>query len=254
MSVRTLVVIPTYNEAANLPTLARLLLGLEERVEVLCVDDDSPDGTGDLAQDLADTESRFHVLHRIGRRGYSGASKEGLQWGLEQGFERVATMDADLSHDPTVLPVLLRAVEGGADLAIGSRYVAGGDMHVDWSRFRRAVSEMGSRYARMMVGTATNDCTSGFRCYRASTLAEIPFLDIHSEGYSFLIEMLAALVDRGALIVECPIIYEDRKAGRSKISRRIIVEALVQTTRIGLSRVFGERHRNRAENLKATRP
>ncbi|HET6351624.1 MAG TPA: polyprenol monophosphomannose synthase [Coriobacteriia bacterium] len=246
-------VVPTYNEAENLPILARLVLALGEDISMLCVDDASPDGTGDLAQGIADTNPRFHVVHRTGKRGYSAASKEGLLWGLERDYDIVGTMDADLSHDPATLPKLIAAVAEGADLAIGSRYVEGGALHVDWNAFRRAVSEMGSRYARAMVGTETNDCTSGFRCYRASTLRQVAFQGIHSEGYSFLIEMLAALIDHGATVVEVPIVYEDRQAGRSKISRRIIFEALLQTTRVGVSRVLGERHRNREEYLKATR-
>ncbi len=170
-----------------------------------------PDGTGDIADELAAREPHVHVIHRQGPRGYSAASKDGLAWGIAQGFELVATMDADLSHDPAVLPRLVEAVSNGADAAIGSRYTEGGELQVDWGAFRRAVSRSGSAYARLMIGTSTRDCTSGYRCYKAAILGRIPFTEIKSEGYSFLIELLAALRDLGANTVELPIIYVDRR-------------------------------------------
>lgn len=241
--MRAAVVVPTYNEAENLPRLAELLLALVPSVEVLCVDDGSPDGTGAIADEIAAENSRFHVLHRTGKRGYSISSKEGMTWCLGQGYDLVCTMDADLSHDPAVLPKLIAAVEGGADLAIGSRYIDGGRIEVDWGPFRRAVSRSGSGYARMMVGVSTRDCTSGFRCYRAALLGTIPIMEIRSEGYSFLIELLAALRDRGATVVEVPITYVDRHAGSSKISKSIIVEALLRTTAVGVARLTGSRRR-----------
>lgn len=239
--MRTVVVVPTYNEAGNLSRLAELLLALEPRMDVLCVDDGSPDGTGDIADGIAAAQERFHVIHRTGKRGYSVSSKEGMQWGLSRGFEIVATMDADLSHDPNALPQLIDAVEAGADLAIGSRYTPGGQVLVDWGPFRRAVSQAGSAYARIMVGTPTRDCTSGFRCYRANALSSISLPAIQSEGYSFLIELLAGLRDQGARIVERPITYVDRCHGASKISKSIILEALGRTTVVGLARLTGRR-------------
>jgi len=239
--VRTVVVVPTYNEAENLPRLAELLLALAPPVDVLCVDDDSPDGTGDIADATAADNQRFHVIHRTGKRGYSVSSEEGIEWSLARGYDFVATMDADLSHDPAVLPQLVAAVQNGADLAIGSRYTPGGEILVDWGPFRRAVSQMGSAYARLMVGVNTRDCTSGFRCYRAEMLAQVPFAGIRSEGYTFLIEMLAALRALGAVVVEVPITYVDRRHGSSKISKAIILEALLRTTEVGAARVFGGR-------------
>lgn len=241
--MRIAVVVPTYNEAENLPKLADALLALEPAVEVVCVDDGSPDGTGALADELAQANPRFHVIHRTGQRGYSISSKEGMEWCLARGFDLVCTMDADLSHDPQVLPRLVAAAQAGADLAIGSRYTAGGRIEVDWGWVRRAVSQVGSAYARLMVGTATRDCTSGYRCYRASTLALVPIRQIRSEGYSFLIELLAALRDLGASVTEVPITYVDRRAGSSKISRGIIAEALWRTTLVGVGRVTGSRRR-----------
>jgi dolichol-phosphate mannosyltransferase len=146
-----------------------------------------------------------------------------------------------------VIPALLAAVEDGADLAIGSRYVPGGELVADWSAFRRAVSRGGSAYGRTMIDTDTRDCTSGFRCYRSSTLARLPFADLTSDGYCFLIETLAELVDIGGCVKEIPITYVDRRAGASKISRRIIVEAFVRTTELGFSRLFGERRKSRRQ-------
>jgi dolichol-phosphate mannosyltransferase len=241
--VRVAVVVPTYNEAENLPKLAGALLALPLGVDLVVVDDESPDGTGAIADGLAAREPHVHVIHRQGPRGYSAASKDGLAWCLAEGFELVATMDADLSHDPAVLPLLVAAVSEGADAAIGSRYTEGGELQVDWGVFRRAVSRTGSTYARFMIGTSTRDCTSGYRCYRAAVLERIPFAEIRSEGYSFLIELLAALRDVGASTVEVPIIYIDRKHGASKISGAIVREALIRTTALGFARLTGARRR-----------
>jgi dolichol-phosphate mannosyltransferase len=244
--MRCAVVIPTYNEAENIRTLASRLLALEPKVEVVIVDDASPDGTGAIGDEIAAAEPRFHVIHRTGPRGYSVASKEGMSHCIANGFEMVATMDADLSHDPDSLARLRAEIEAGADLAIGSRYCEGGESLVDWGPMRRAVSVMGSSYARIMVGTPVHDCTSGFRCYRATTLARIPFTEIRSEGYSFLIELLAALRDINARIVEVPITYVDRQAGHSKISNKIVREALGRTTMLGVARLTGSRRRSAA--------
>jgi len=239
--VRLVVVVPTYNEAENLPRLAERLMALSPEVHLVVVDDGSPDGTGQIADALATSQPRIHVIHRTGPRGYSASSKDGLAWCLGEGFDLVATMDADLSHDPEVLPSLAAAVRNGADVAIGSRYTKGGRLEVDWGPVRRAVSRAGSAYARLMVGTRTRDCTSGFRCYRATTLTRIPFAQIESEGYSFLIELLAALRDIGATTVELPITYVDRVHGSSKISGSIVREALVRTTALGVARLTGVR-------------
>jgi glycosyltransferase involved in cell wall biosynthesis len=235
--MRAIVIVPTYNEAENLPALAERLLALDLPLDVLVVDDGSPDGTGAIADGIALREPRFHVLHRTGQRGYAAASREGLRRALDGGYDLVCTMDADLSHDPADLPRLIAAAET-ADLSIGSRYVPGGEIVVDWGPVRRAVSRSGSRYARVMTGAGARDCTSGFRCYRARALESLPFEAMRSDGYSFLIEMLAGLSRDGAKIAEVPIRYVDRRAGSSKISRRIVVEALGITTGLGLRRLF----------------
>jgi glycosyltransferase involved in cell wall biosynthesis len=237
----TLVVIPTYNEVENLRPLAERLLGLPVAVEVLCVDDDSPDGTGQLADEIAAAEPRFHVIHRTADRGYARSSKEGFAWGLARDYDVICTMDGDLSHDPEALLGMVARLGDDADLVIGSRYTEGGALEVDWNPIRRAVSEMGSTYARTMIGTQARDCTSGYRCYRASALRDIDFATMHSDGYSFLIEVLSAFVSNGARIKEHPITYVDRLRGKSKISRGIIFEALLETSALGIRRLTGKR-------------
>lgn len=236
-----IVMVPTYNEAGNLPELAARLLALDPPIDVLVVDDASPDGTGEMADGIAVNEPRLHVLHRTGKRGYARASVDGLTWALEHGFERICTMDADLSHDPDVLPRLLARIDEGADAAIGSRYVDGGEIVVDWGPMRRAVSRAGSGYARVMTGADVHDCTSGFRCYRRDALDAGELKALRSDGYSFLIELLSLLTRRKARIDEVPITYVDRRAGSSKISRAIVLEALLVTTGIGVRRLFGAR-------------
>lgn len=248
--MRVVFLTPTYNEAANLPRLVDGLLALRPSIEVLCVDDASPDGTGQLAEEIAAADARFHVIHRTGPRGYALACREGLSWCLDHGFDLIGTMDADLSHDPAAVPALVEAVAGGADLAIGSRYVSGGELSVDWGFMRRAVSRSGSAYARAMIGTHVRDCTSGFRCYRAEALTRLPFGGLTSEGYCFLIETLAGLVDAGGCVAEVPIRYVDRQAGTSKISRTIIFEALWRATELGVSRVLGERRRSAHRDVR----
>lgn len=236
--MRIAFVVPTYNESENLPALSRRLLAVEPPVEIVCVDDGSPDGTGDIADALSAENPRLHVIHRTGKRGYSAASQDGLMWCLSEGFDLVGTIDADLSHDPARISDLVAAIDAGADVSIGSRYVAGGQLLADWGSMRRAVSKMGSAYARLMLGAAVQDCTSGFRLYRADILRKVDFSHIESEGYSFLIELLAQLLSHGAKITEVPITYVDRRAGHSKISNRIVLEALARTTALGVRRLF----------------
>jgi dolichol-phosphate mannosyltransferase len=236
--MRCVVIVPTYNESSNVPELAACLLALEPSVDVLIVDDASPDGTGELADRIAASDTRFSVLHRTGPRGYAAACREGIAHALEIGYDRICTMDADLSHDPTVLPALIAATEN-ADLAIGSRYTPGGSLEVRWGPVRLAVSKAGSVYAGFMLGSPIRDCTSGFRCYRTAALQRFDIAGLESEGYCFLIEMLAALSDAGCSAVEVPIRYVERIHGTSKISRRIIVEALLRTTVMGVRRITG---------------
>lgn len=236
--MRVIVVVPTYNEADNVRELADRVLTAYPGIELLIVDDDSPDGTGDIADEIATDEPRFRVLHRTENRGYARSSREGLAWCLDHGYQFVLTMDGDLSHDPARIPVLLESARAGADLVVGSRYIEAGAVEADWGPIRRAVSVLGSRYARAMIGTQVHDCTSGYRCYTAEALGLLDLKMLRSEGYTFLIEVLDQLVGAGVTITEVPIIYTDRQRGVSKISKRIIVEALIETTGIGISRLF----------------
>lgn len=238
-TARILMVVPTYNEADNVRPLADGLLGLDQVVDVLVVDDNSPDGTGNVGDAIAAENPRFHVLHRTKDRGYAPSSKAGLAWGLEHGYDFICTMDADLSHDPAALPGMLARLDDGADLVIGSRYIDGGGLKVDWGPVRKAVSKVGSSYARLMIGTPVHDCTSGYRAYRANVLRGVDFTALHSEGYAFLIEMLSAFAQAAARVEEYPITYIDRQRGASKISKVIIFEALAETTGLGIRRLFG---------------
>ena len=233
-----IVVVPTYNEAENVSALADSILATFPGIELLVVDDNSPDGTGDIADGIAARESRFRVIHRLANRGYAASSREGLGWCRDNGYDFALTMDGDLSHNPARIPALVERAHEGAGLVIGSRYTDGGAVEADWGPTRRAVSEMGSRYARAMIGTHVRDCTSGYRCYSAEALHTLRFEELRSDGYAFLIEVLAQLSHAGAEIAEVPITYIDRQHGASKISRRIIFEALAETTGIGLRRVF----------------
>jgi dolichol-phosphate mannosyltransferase len=235
MAERAVVVVPTYNEADNLPALAERLLALRPELDVLVVDDDSPDGTGAIADRLAGASERFQVLHRNAGRGYASSCRDGLAAALAGGYGYVLTMDADLSHDPEVIPTLLERAASDADLVIGSRYVPGGELVVDWSPVRRAVSRSGSAYARTMIGATVMDCTSGFRCYRAEALRAAHVEQTTSQGYFFCIEALARVLDA---------VYVDRRAGTSKISRGIVVEAFAATTGLGIRRLFRGRRRS----------
>ena len=238
-SPRVIVVVPTYNEADNVRALADRVLASRPSIELMIVDDNSPDGTGDIADEIAAEQPRFRVVHRMHDRGYAPSSREGLTQCRDAGYDFVLTMDGDLSHDPARIPALLARAQAGAGLVVGSRYVPGGAVEADWGPIRRAISQVGSRYARAMIGTKVNDCTSGYRCYSAEALRTLRFEDLHSEGYSFLIEVLSQLVTAGIEIAEEPITYIDRQHGASKISRRIVLEALVETTGLGVRRVFG---------------
>lgn len=232
----TAVIVPTYNEAGNIADLASRLLALEPAIKVVIVDDDSPDGTGEAAERIAEESDRFHVIHRAGPRGYAAASREGMLWALERDYDLVCTMDADLSHDPEVLPRMAARARSGAGVVIGSRYTEGGELDVRWGPLRRALSRCGSAYARWALGSRVRDCTSGFRCYRREALERVDLGSLRSEGYTFLVELLAALLDSGATVAEEPITYVDRHSGRSKISRAIVLEALIRTTALALRR------------------
>jgi dolichol-phosphate mannosyltransferase len=221
------VVLPTYNEAENLGNIAAAILATLPAATLLVVDDGSPDGTGEIADGLAAADHRVRVLHRPAKAGLGRAYLAGFRVALDGGAERIIQMDADWSHDPEVTRSLLAPlIAGTADLVIGSRYTPGGQV-VDWGIFRRVVSRGGSLFARIVLGLPANDLTGGFKAWRAATLAGVDFAGVHAGGYVFQVEMTYRAQRGGARIREVPITFRDRRVGQSKMSRRIIVEALV---------------------------
>ena len=221
------VVLPTYNEAENIRPVSSAILAALPDATLLVVDDNSPDGTGRLADELAAADPRIRVQHRAAKQGLGRAYLDGFATALGGGATTVVQMDSDFSHDPAVLPSLVGPVaDGTADLVIGSRYTRGGGV-VDWSLARRIVSRGGSLFAQVVLGLRPRDLTGGFKAWRASTLAAVPFDGVHAGGYVFQIEMTFRASRAGARIREVPITFRDRRIGQSKMSRRIIVEALV---------------------------
>lgn len=221
--MRPVVVIPTYNESENLSRLVPILLDTVPSLEVLVVDDGSPDGTGEVAESLAKRTGRVRVIHRVRKLGLGTAYVAGFEYALERGYDCVVQMDADLSHRPEDLTRLLRAAES-ADLVIGSRNVPGGRVE-NWSLLRRFVSKGGSFYARTILGLPIRDCTGGFKCFRREVLEAVDFANVESNGYGFQVEMNHLAHRAGFRIVEVPIVFPDRTEGRSKMSWRIFLEA-----------------------------
>jgi dolichol-phosphate mannosyltransferase len=225
-------VIPTYNERDNLERLARQILSQDEAIHLLVVDDNSPDGTGELADRLAAETSRVSVLHRAGKLGLGSAYREGFRLALDMGADFVVQMDADFSHDPVVLPVFFEAMRE-SDLVIGSRYLNGVSV-VNWPLRRLMLSYFASVYTRVITGLTISDCTSGFKCFRRSALEAIDLDRVRSDGYSFQIEMNFRCVERGFRVTEVPIIFIDRHAGTSKMSKRIVREAILMVWKLKL--------------------
>jgi dolichol-phosphate mannosyltransferase len=229
----TWVVVPTYNEADNIRPLTAAILAALPDATILVVDDSSPDGTGRIADELA-ADERIRVRHRTTKQGLGKAYLDGFSVALAGGAEVVVQMDADFSHDPAVLPSLVAPIRDDvADLVIGSRYTRGGGV-VDWGLGRRLISRCGSLFARIVLGLSPNDLTGGFKAWRATTLAAIPFDGIHAGGYVFQIETTFRASRAGARIREVPIMFQDRRVGQSKMSRRIIVEAFVVVVQLRL--------------------
>jgi len=243
--VRVVVVVPTYNEVENLEELVRRVRKSSPSAGILVVDDASPDGTAALAAGFAAEHGDVDVLERSAKLGLGSAYREGFRLAIDAGAEICVQMDADLSHDPDVLPALLANVELGADLAIGSRYVPGG-LTENWPRRRRWLSRWGNRYAAGMLGLAVNDATAGYRAYRTSALAAMDFETVTAEGYGFQIEMTHRLVRAGGRIVEFPIEFRDRHAGESKLSQGIVGEAFGLVARLWLADRRGRRLRRRS--------
>lgn len=239
------VVLPTYDEAENLPGITGAILAALPGATLLVVDDNSPDGTGALADELAAADPRIRVRHRPGKAGIGRAYLDGFQVALDAGAATILQMDADWSHDPNMLPRLLEPIAvDHADLVIGSRYVRGGRV-LDWGIGRRLISRLGSIFAQVVLWLRPHDLTGGFKAWRASTLAAIPFDGVHAGGYVFQIEMTHRASRAGARIAEVPITFQDRRVGRSKMSRRIIFEALVVVLRLRWDEVRGRVTRRR---------
>ena len=223
----SLIVVPTYNERDNVRGIAERLLAALPGAHVLFVDDNSPDGTGALLDELAAASPRVHVMHRAGKLGLGTAYIEGFGWGLARDYPYLFEMDADGSHDPQYLPAMLALAEDGADVVIGSRYVPGGGTE-NWGLGRRLLSRGGGLYARTILGMEIRDLTAGFICWRRAALEAIDLQTITSNGYSFQIEMKYRAARRGLRLVETPIVFVDRRVGQSKMSRAIVAEALLK--------------------------
>ncbi len=233
--MKTLIVVPTYNERGNLERFVAETLRYAPEADLLIIDDNSPDGTGQLADEISARMPQVRVLHRQSKLGLGTAYLCGFQYALEQGYDLVFEMDADFSHDPSYLPRFVRAVEGpeAADLVIGSRYIPGGGSP-QWSWLRKFISGWGNLFARAMLGIPVHDCTSGYRCYRTIALAGLQLDQVRAQGYAFQVEMAYVMWRKGSRIREIPIIFVDRQVGQSKMSRAIFLEAFrwVLTTRL----------------------
>jgi len=237
---RVLVVTPTYDEAENLEATIAALRGSGAEVDILVVDDASPDGTGELADRLAASDPRLHVLHRTAKDGLGRAYLAGFAWALERGYEVIVEFDADGSHPADALPAMLAALEAdaGTGLVIGSRWVPGGRL-VDWPAFRRRLSKAANAYARRMLRLPVRDVTAGYRAYRAEVLREIAHQVVDSRGYCFQIDLTIRTHDAGWRIREVPITFTERRAGASKMSGGVVVEAMWRVTVWGIRRRIG---------------
>jgi dolichol-phosphate mannosyltransferase len=231
---RTLVVIPTYNEVDNIVPILDRLREANPSVDILVVDDGSPDGTAERVRWVMNRMSGLHLLERTAKDGLGAAYRAGFAWGLDQDYEVLVEMDADGSHRPEDLPRLLAAVGNGADLAIGSRYIKGGEIP-NWKLSRKALSRGGNEYASLMLHLGVHDATAGFRAYRNTLLRRIDFGNLRATGYGFQIEGAWKSVRSGARVVEVPIRFEDRLAGESKMSKNIVIEALKLVTKWGVT-------------------
>jgi dolichol-phosphate mannosyltransferase len=235
--MRTLVVLPTYNEILNVEPMLRTLRKVVPQCDILVVDDASPDGTADLAEEIRDEVGQITVLRRGRKSGLGGAYRDGFTWGLEHEYERFVEIDSDFSHDPNALPTLLSAAEDH-DVVIGSRYIPGGHIP-QWSLSRRLLSRGGNQYASTMLGLGVADSTAGYRVYSKRALELIDFATVRADGYGFQIEMTYRAKRAGASIIEVPISFTDRELGESKMSQAIVVEALWLVTKWALERPFG---------------
>lgn len=237
--LRFLVIIPTYDERENLPVIVPHVLAQDDRLEVLVVDDGSPDGTGDLADGMADVDGRVHVLHRKEKGGLASAYIAGFEWGLEAGYTHLIQMDADLSHPPDRLPRFIERADL-CDVVIGSRYVGNRVAVVNWPLSRLMLSLFGSLYARIITRLPVSDATGGFNCWRADVLEAIGLDGIRSNGYAFQIELKLRAWRKGFELCEMPVIFTERGAGESKMSKKIVREAVWRVWQLRFLDLFGK--------------
>lgn len=242
--MRTLVVVPTYNEAENIEQFVRAVRKAAPAVDLLVVDDSSPDGSADIAEQVGEDIGQIQVLRRGQKDGLGNAYRQGFSVAIDAGYEVLVTIDADFSFDPAAIPLLLEAVEAGADLAVGSRYVPGGSTP-DWPAHRRWLSRYGNSYSGWILGLKMRDATSGFRAYRATLLQEVAFETTAANGYAFMTELGYRISTANASVVEVPIAFSDRRRGTSKMSTTIIVESMARVTwwglKLRLNRLRGRR-------------
>lgn len=228
--MKTLIIIPTYNEIENLQSLLAGIFSYAPETHILIVDDNSPDGTGKLADEISTQNPRVSVMHRSGKLGLGTAYIAGFKYAIAQGYDAAFEMDADFSHDPKYLPDFLGAIEN-ADLVIGSRYIKGGSTP-NWSLLRRIISGGGNIYTRFVLGISVHDCTAGFRCYRREVLENLDLDTVQAQGYAFQVEMAYRVFKKGYRIVETPIVFMDRRLGQSKMSGNIFVEGFTSVLRL----------------------
>lgn len=231
-----LVIVPTYNERDSLPVIVTRIRSSVPEAHILIADDNSPDGTGEIADSLAAEDTNIHVMHRAGKQGLGAAYIAGFTWGLDNGYDVLVEMDADGSHQPEQLPLLLDALRG-ADLVLGSRWVAGGGTE-NWPKSREILSKGGNLYTRAMLGVPIHDATGGYRAFRASTLRRLDLHTVASQGYCFQVDLAWRTVQRGMTVTEVPITFVERSLGASKMSRSIVAEALWRVTQWGAQERF----------------
>lgn len=236
---RTLIVTPTYNEKDNLPRFVAAVRGAFPEADLLIVDDNSPDGTGDMADAIAAKDDHVKVMHRAGKLGLGTAYIQAFQKGLAEGYDRFFEMDADLSHDVRYLPDFVRALDEGADVVIGSRNIPGGGVE-GWGIGRHVLSKGGSLYSRAILGLGVKDLTSGYKAFTRRALEAIDIGSVHSNGYSFQIEMNFRAVLKGMKVTEVPIVFVDRTAGKSKMSRKIFAEAVGVVWKLRAEAILGK--------------
>lgn len=232
--MKTLIIIPTYNELDNVRPLLQEIFSYVPNIDILIVDDNSPDGTGQLADEISGENPHVHVLHRAGKLGLGTAYIAGFKYAIERNYDVAFEMDADFSHDPRYLPDFLEAIDN-ADLVIGSRYIPGGDTP-NWSLLRRFISAGGNLFARFMLAIPVHDCTAGFRCYRRKVLESIDLDSIQAQGYAFQVELAYRTTRQGFKVVETPIVFMDRRVGKSKMSSTIFFEGFLWVLRTRFSK------------------